>query len=260
MRAAVSGAALVLVVLAACRGTLSPLSNKLKVGQESYVVFAADGEEGRGDIFASPPVSGPAFQVTFTRLDERAPALSPDGSMLAFLRSREATDTIGVSLVILNLINGAERRVDAPVGTDALRWSADGGAVVARSGSRLFRTAAPPQPLAFEPVSDTDRPGTDSLFRVLLGAPPVGEARACGNGSGVCAWLVSGDTLALSQGGTEPMTWGSDSVGYFEGGKLIVRPLGGGRTRSIRWSTTILHPREPSWFPGTTMQRDSALH
>jgi hypothetical protein len=254
-----AGAAACLVLLAGCRGTLSPLSNKLKIGEESYVVFVADGEEGRGDLFAAPPVSGTAFQVTFTRLDERVPALSPDGATVTFLRSREARDSTGVSLVFLNLINGAERRVAAPPGVEALRWSADGNTVLARSGNRFFRTAAPPQPLVIEPVPDAARPGADSLFRVLLGMPPLGEARPCSNGAGVCAWLASGDTLRLSVSGSAPVAWGNDSVGYFEDGALVVRPLAGGRTRAIRWSNSMGHPREPTWFPGTRVQRDSAM-
>ncbi len=258
MRFGLAGTAACLLLLAGCRGTLSPLSNKLKVGQESYLVFVADGEEGRGDLFAAPPASGNTFQVTFTRLDERAPALSPDGTTVTFLRSREATDTAGVSLVFLNLINGAERRVAAPPGVDALRWSPDGNSVLARSGAGLFRTTAPPQPLVVEPVPDSERPGADSLFRVLLGEPPLGEARPCANGAGVCAWLASGDTLQLSAAGSQPLAWGSDSVGYFEDGALVVRPLAGGRTRSIRWGA-VAHPRQPSWFPGTLVQRDSAM-
>lgn len=259
VRFGIAGAAVWLVLLAGCRGTLSPLSNKLKIGEESYVVFVADGEEGRGDLFAAPPTSGKAFQVTFTRLDERAPALSPDGATVTFLRSPEATDTTGVSLVFLNLINGAERRVAAPPGVKELRWSADGSTVLARSGTGFFRTPAPPQPPAIVPVTDTARPGADSLFRVLLGMPPLGEARPCANGAGVCAWLASGDTLQLSVSGSEPVAWGSDSVGYFEDRALVVRPLAGGRTRAIRWSDNIAHPREPTWFPGTRVQRDSAM-
>lgn len=257
MRVAVAGAALCLMGLAGCRGTLSPLSNKLKVGEEAYIVFVADGEDGLGDLFAAAPVSGSTFQVTFTRLDERAPALAPDGATVAFLRSRGTADP-GVSLVFLNLINGAERHIAAPAGAEALRWSADGSALLARSGARLYRTAAPPQPLAIEPVPDSDRPRLDSLFRVLLGAPPLGEARSCANGAGVCAWLTSGDTLLLSAGGSEPLAWGSDSVGYLEDGALVVRPLAGGRTRSIRWSS-VAHFRQPSWFAGTRVQRDSAM-
>src|SRR6267142_409397 len=53
-------------LLAACRGTLSPLSNRLKIGEESYIVFSADGEDGLSDLFASPPSGSPTFQITFT--------------------------------------------------------------------------------------------------------------------------------------------------------------------------------------------------
>lgn len=258
MRRAASVIAVSLALVAGCRGTLSPLSNRLKVGEESYVVFVADGEDGRGDLFASTPAGGKAFQVTFTRLDERAPALAPDGITLAFLRRRGTRDTAGVSLVFLNLINGAERRVAAPPASDALRWSSAGDALVLRSGSRLYRTPAPPRPLALEPVAEADRSGADSLFRTLLGAPPVGEARPCAGGSGVCAWLASGDTLVLSSSGMDPLAWGSDSVGYLEDGGLIVRPLAGGRTRTIRWEN-VTHPREPARFAGNKPPADSAM-
>ncbi len=255
-----AAAALVLILLTGCRGTLSPLSNRLKVAEESYLIFVADGEEGRGDLFASPPASGTALQVTFTRLDERAPALSPDGATLAFLRSRTATDTAGVWLVFLNLLNGAERRVPAPAGSSALRWSIDGSALLVHSSAGLFRTPAPPQPPLVAPLPDGDRPGADSLFRVLLGDPPAGEARPCADGRGVCAWLATGDTLPLSASGVEPLAWSGDSVGYFEGSDLVVRPLGGGRTRTIRWASGVEHPRQPTRFAGTRARRDSALH
>jgi hypothetical protein len=56
------------------------------VGSESYVVFEAAGEDGQGDLYASPAAGGPSFPVTFSRAHETAPALSPDGTMLAYLR------------------------------------------------------------------------------------------------------------------------------------------------------------------------------
>ncbi|TFG50583.1 MAG: hypothetical protein E4H38_03320, partial [Gemmatimonadales bacterium] len=117
-----------LVLLAACRGTLSPLSNKVEIGQESYIVFAADGEDGVGDLFASSPGGGTAWQITFGRVDERLPALSPDGVMLAFDRGRLPGDTTTRSVVVMNLLNGAERQVVAPgvLRPSAIAWSADG--------------------------------------------------------------------------------------------------------------------------------------
>ncbi|MFN8654104.1 MAG: hypothetical protein U0133_19560 [Gemmatimonadales bacterium] len=248
-----------LALAGGCRGTLSPLSNKLKVGEESYVVLAADGEGGKGDLFAAAPASGTPFQVTFTRVDERAPALSHDGALLAFLRSATPTDTAGASIVILNLINGAERRVPAPAGVEALRWTPDGAALLARTPAGMLRTPAPPAALAFAPVPEAERAAADSLFRVLLGDPPAGEAKPCADGTGVCAWLASGDTVRLSATGSDPLGWSGDSVGYFEDGTLTIRPLVGGKTRVIRWDR-LSHPRQPTWFAGTRIARDSALH
>jgi hypothetical protein len=111
---------LLLVTLASCRGTLSPLSNKLEIGDESYFVFVADGEEGLGDLFAAAPVGGEAYQFTFTRLDERAPVLSPDGVVVAYLRSRRPGESAAADVVMMNLVNGVERSVEAPSGISAL--------------------------------------------------------------------------------------------------------------------------------------------
>lgn len=248
-----------LVLAAGCRGTLSPLSNKLKVGEESYVVLVADGEDGKGDLFASAPASGTPFQVTFTRVDERAPTLSRDGALLAFLRSTAPTTDAGASIVILNLVNGAERRIEAPAGVDALRWAPDGSALFARTATGLLRTPAPPAALAFAPLPKAERAAADSLFQAILGDPPAGEAKPCVDGTGICAWLASGDTVRLSATGSDPLAWGADSVGYFEDAALTIRPLVGGKTRVIRWER-LGHPRQPTWFAGTRSARDSSLH
>jgi hypothetical protein len=250
------GATLLLAL--GCRGTLSPLSNKLKVGEESYLVMVADGEEGKGDLFAAAPVSGTTYQVTFTRLDERAPALSQDGALLAFLRSLSPGDSAGASLVILNLLNGAERRLAAPPGIEALRWAPNGAFLYARGPAGLFRTPAPPAPLALSAVPEAERGTGDSLFRILLGAPPMGEARPCATGAGICASLETGDSLVLSAGASEALAWGGDSVAYLEEDGLVVRPLGGGRTRVIRWEK-LRHPRELTRFAGVRVARDTAL-
>jgi WD40-like Beta Propeller Repeat len=238
-----------LLLLAGCRGSLSPLSNRLKIGEEPYVVFTADGEDGRGDLFASPPEGGKAFQVTFTRVDERAPALSPDGSILAFLRGRSVADS-NSSLVLLNLLNGAERQTPAPAGTTAIAWSGDGTTLLVETGAGLQRSGVPPRPLALEPVPATDRSRADSLFRVVLGDPPVGVAGPCASGAGVCARLANGDSLRLSASGSGATRWSSDSLAYREDGGFVIRPLAGGRTRIIRWKDEIRNPRELTRFPG----------
>ena len=243
-------AVLALLVSAGCRGTLSPLSNRLKVGEEPYIVFVADGEDGRGDLFASPPDGGKAFQITFTRVDERAPALSPDGSMLAFLRAPRPGDPSGTWVVLLNLLSGSERWVDAPAGARSLAWSSDGSMLLVRTGAGIERTPVPPRSLALEEVPASGRVQADSAFRVLLGNPPVGEVTPCSDGTGICARLANGDSLTLSSQGTAPIRWGTDSVAYLEGSSYVVRPLGGGRTRTVKWSSILGHPRELTYFGG----------
>lgn len=247
-------AAIALLLLAGCRGSLSPLSNRLKIGEEPYIVFVADGEDGKGDLFASPPEGGKAFQVTFTRVDERAPALSPDGSILAFLRSRSAGDSSS-SLVLLNLLNGAERRTEAPGATTALAWSGDGRTLLVETRTGVLQSGSPPQPLALEPVPAAEQPSADSLFRVILGDPPMGVAGPCPSGAGVCARLANGDSLRLSASGSSATRWSSDSVAYLEDGSFVIRPLAGGRTRTVRWKDDIRNPRGLTFFPGVSRER-----
>jgi len=248
-------AAVVLLLLAGCRGSLSPLSNRVKVGEESYIVFTADGEDGKGDLFASPPDGGKAFQITFTRVDERTPALSPDGSSLAFVRSIAPGDTNGATVVLMNLLSGAERRVPAPAGVRLLAWSSDGTALLMQAASGILRTAAPPQPMLLEPVPPPEQPRADSLFRVMLGDPVVGEVTFCPSGTGVCARLANGDSLTLSVSGSAPVRWGADSIAYQEQGSYIVRPLAGGRTRMVRWTSAVANPRGLTYFGGRNRSR-----
>lgn len=229
---------------AACRGTMSPLSNKIDVGQEPYFVFVADGEEGVGDLWASEPEGGTPYQVTFTRVDERLPALSPDGTLLAFIRTRAPGDTAAGSLVVMNLLNGAERRVDlAGNQIDGLAWSVDGAVVYARRGEAILAWPAPPASGELAPVAPGDAARADSTFRVLLGEPPLGEAVSCPGGSGVCAAMAGGELVPLSATASSPTRWPGDSVAYLEGGAWTVRPLGGGSTRTIRWSRPVANPR-----------------
>ncbi len=244
--------AVALVATAACRGTLSPLSNKLDVGEEPYLTFAADGEAGAGDLFASALVGGVPYQVTFTRLDERLPALSPDGVMLAFVRARAVGDTIAADLVVMNLLNGAERRRPLTLagGADALAWSRDGGTIYARRGDAIYTLPAPPAQGDLAPVSPAAALSADSAFRVLLGQPPVGEAMPCPEGTGVCARLGAAPPVVLSAEAAFPIRWLGDSVTYLERGEWTVRPLAGGATRILRWSRPVANPRSVSVFGG----------
>lgn len=238
------GGSLLLLLFIGCRGTLSPLSNRIDIGQESYFVFVADGEDGMGDLFAAPPTGGQAYQVTYTRLDERNPALSPDGVVVAFLR-RTHGDSGVAEPVFMNLANGAERIVQDAGEVSALAWAANGKRLYLRVPSGIMAVDAPPALSGISKVEAAEYPAADSAFRVLLGDPPVGEAMDCEQG--ICATVASGTTV-LATDGRSPARWGSDSLIYSVGNDLVIRPLGGGATRLVRFTGDLRNPREVSYF------------
>ena len=233
------------VFLASCTGSLSPLSHKLKIGQEPYVVFTAEGEGGTGDLFASPVGGGLVYQVTFTRLNEHLPRLNPDGSMLAFVRGDSAAGAVWV----MNLINGAERRVTEPGGAEpeGLAWSPDSRTVYVKVATGVLAAAAPPASPLVTALEGRARGAGDSALAVLVGDPVAGEVIRCETGGGLCIRL-GGESQPLDSAGTEPLRWGGDSVAYRVGDQFVVRPLGGGMTRALRWSKGLEHPRELTYF------------
>jgi len=243
-------ALLTLITVFACRGSLSPLSNRLEIGQEPYLVFVADGEGGVGDLFASKPAGGAVYQITYTRVDERLPALSPDGTMLAFLRARAPGSVTQQVLVVMNLLNGAEQRVDleAPF-PEVIAWSRDGGKLYLRAGDSLLGTPAPPAPLALGLVPDAERPTADSLLSVLLGDPPLAEAVPC-DSTGVCARFGDGTRQVIAAAATDPTRWMGDSILYRETGEWVIRPLAGGRPRVLRATRDLGHWRSLTVFGG----------
>ncbi len=244
--------ALGLLLLVGCRGSLSPLSNKIEVGKEPYMVFTADGEGGVGDLFASPLLGETQFQITFTRVDERLPALSPDGSMVIFVRSRLPGDTGEVSIVAMNLLNGAERRMPLPAGfaAEATAWSADGQRLYVRGTTGVFAAAAPPAQGLFAPVDTAERATADSALAVLLGEPPLAEVAPCMSGTGVCARLGNDSLVTVAADGSSPARWPGDSIAYLEQDGWTVRPLAGGKTRVIHWLHGPNRIRELTTFRG----------
>lgn len=244
--------ALGLLLLIACRGSLSPLSNRIEVGKDPYLVFTADGEGGLGDLFASPLLGEAQFQITFTRVDERLPALSPDGSMLIFIRSRRPGETGEVALVAMNLLNGAERRMALPADLhpDATAWSADGRRLYVRDGTRIVTAPAPPERGTFAPITAADRAAADSALAVLLGEPPRAMAVPCAAGAGVCARLADGSLATVTAEGSSPARWPGDSIAYLERDGWTVRPLAGGKPRALRWVRGPSRVRELTTFRG----------
>lgn len=234
-----------------CRVSLSPLANRISVGEESYAVFTADGEGGVGDLYAIRPGGGTVARITWTRLDERAPALDPSGVALAFIRTqpgRPASATVWV----MNLLNGAERRMPAPIGAPPaarLGWTADGSALVVRNASgESYLLPAPPAEPDPRPVDAESRPAADSALLVVLGTPAFAVAAPCATGIGLCVMGSSGKESPLAADGRDPFRWGADSVGYFVGETFVVRPLGAGSPREVQVTGGPVHPRELVYF------------
>ena len=241
-----------LFTLVGCRVSLSPVKNRLGVGVESYVVFDAEGENGEGDLYAGSASGGKAFRVTFTRVHESSPALSPDGLMLAFIRGPHSADSAGHRVWVMNLLNGSEREV--PELADGsfprrLGWSLDGQLLFIATSRGDFQVPAPPSDPRPLVVAQSFRAKADTMLAVPLGSPIVGIAQSCDGG--ICALTPAGSQV-LSSSGRAPFRWGADSVGYFSGDGIEVRPLGGGTTRQVRWSGAPANPGTATQFPGST--------
>lgn len=253
MRAGRFGLAALLLLAGGCKLSVSPLINKLKIGEEAYLVFEGKGEGEAGDLYAVAAAGGPVYPFTFSKVHETAPALSPDGAVVAFIRGRTPDDSSSYRVWFMNLLNGAERSAPAfPPGVVPTRlgWSADGRLLYVATGAGPYETAAPPGRAQLFRVPSARRGAADSALAVLLGSPAFARAAACPGGTGVCAWRDSspGDTLSLQA--RDPARWGADSVGYFVGDQLEIRPLGGGHSREPSWTGEPDSVRFPTYFPG----------
>ena len=237
-----------------CRLSMSPLQNRLDVGRESYAIFAADGEGGQGDLFAVAGAGGSIFPVTYTRLHESGPALSPDGTMLAFLRSRTAGDSADTRVVVMNLLNGAERvlftsrpgRIPLKVG-----WYAAAPVLFIGTSGGVLEATLPPADLVVYPTAN--HTVATAALRVLLGSPAFAEVVPCDEQPGLCvAPLVGGGEESLGPDVSAAVPWGPDSLAYLSGGQLLVRPLAAGRSRVVNWVDPPDDPRQLTGFlPGS---------
>lgn len=232
-----------LLALGGCRVSLSPLQNRIALGQESFLVLAATGEGRAGDLYALKPAGGEVWPVTYTLVDERLPAIAPNGVGLAFVRRAGGRDDV----VVMDLSTGAERR--------ALRLAADSVTGLAWRGQEELwirttggawraRRAGEPTPL------DVPAAERDSAFLALLGEPAFAAAGPCDTAPGVCVRTADGAESPLAPAGRDAARWGADSVAYFLGDRLVVRPLGPGREREVRWHPAPVTPRAVSYFPG----------
>jgi len=244
-------------LLGACRG-ISPLSNRLSPGEEPFVVVVGEGSDGETDLFAASAGGGDVTRLTFTRDSESSPALHPSGGAVAFLRRAAAADG-PAWLVVLNLVNAAEREVEVPADVgraERVAWSRDGASVYLRGTLGVATTPAPPARLALAliPAGDPRRETADSSLGIMLGDPPMAQVVPCpadSLASPFCAVGADGTVQPLGDFVRDPFRWGADSLGYFDGERLMVRSLGGGRPRHVPWTGAPGHAREATYAAGS---------
>ncbi|HEU4763378.1 MAG TPA: hypothetical protein VFS28_01910 [Gemmatimonadales bacterium] len=238
----------------ACTQHFTPLQNRVAVGKEPYVVFAADGAGGQGDLFAASTSGGSAYQFTYSLADESRPALDPSGVMVAFVRTPNDTDHASRRVWVMNMLNGHEREIDtlaAGAIPERLAWSADGRTIFIAATTGLWAVPAPPADSAPRRLAGPDSAAADSALAVMVGAPPFARIAACHPGADdVCAFSGTGAPSLVDAPAREPFRWGADSLGYFVGERIVVRPVGPGRTRELQIERVPDRPRDASRFAG----------
>lgn len=239
-------------MLAGCSG-LPPLRHKFEVGRDAYVILVADAPDGRGDLWAMSPDGSDIVQITFSLPAEWSPRLSPSGDVIAFLRSREQGDTARTRIWLMNLLNGSEREVSLPDSAGAptaLAWSEGGRALIVRTTRTIFRVNAPPYPPAPAEPSGADRAAAQQALEVMVGSPAFARVAACEGTNALCVYPDSGPPAPIADGATDPVRWGNDSLAYQLNGELVVRPVGPGRERLVRWRQSLVNPRDLTVFTG----------
>jgi hypothetical protein len=250
-------ASLGLLALVACSG-LPPLRHKFEVGRDPYVILVADAPDGRGDLWAMSTDGSDIVQITFSLPAEWSPRLSPSGDVIAFLRSRETSDTARTRIWLLNLLNGSERELSLPDSSGAplaLAWAEGGRAIVVRTTRTTFRFSAPPYPPAPAEVAPADLATADQALSVTVGAPVFARVAPCEGTTALCVYPDSGSPSTLAAGASNPVRWGDDSLGYELDGQLVVRPVGPGRERAVRWRKSLVNPRDLTVFTGRREER-----
>jgi hypothetical protein len=239
--------------LVACDPTLPPLRGQLEVGRDPYAVFVG-GDGPNSDLYAVRPDGGPPVRITFTNVAELAPALSPDGGGLAFLRGASLGDSTPGSIWVMNLLSGSERELLLPKGSGrpiGVGWEPGGKALIASTSKGLYRFNAPPSHPDARPVLPPERAGAESSLAVLLGDPVFTRAVPCENAADLCVTGDSGGPALLAHDARDPVRWGGDSVAFFVGDEVEIRPLGPGRPRRLVWANAPKRPREMTFFEGT---------
>lgn len=223
------------MALAGCGRSLPPLRGQMEVGRDGYAVFVAGNSPAGGDLYAVRMEGGEAVPITFTNVGEMRPRLSPDGTSIVFLRGGSLTDSMPTAVWVMNLNTGAEDELTLPRGaglpTEAA-WSQGGRVIVVAAGRSLYCFDAPPASADGHLVEGAMRATAESSLAVLLGDPAFTRVVPC-EGSSLCTVSDSGAKDLLARDARDALPWGTDSVAYFSGGAVEIRPLGGGKSRRL---------------------------
>jgi WD40 repeat protein len=231
---------------------LPPLRGHIEVGREAYAVFVAGSGAAGGDLYAVRSEGGAALPITFTNVGEMRPRLSPDGTSIVFLRGRSLTDSTPATIWVMNLLNGAERELALPKGAGLpadVAWSDAGRSIVVAAAGTLYRFDAPPAASDPRRVSARERAAAESSLAVLLGEPVFAKVVPCAERGALCIQPDSGAPGPLARGARDPLRWGPDSVAYFVGDEVEIRPLGSGRSRRLALEAPA-RPRQMTAFTG----------
>ena len=255
-----NGSRLLMAGLLASGCGVTPLTNRIKVGEEPFVIAVGEGPDGQTDLFSAPAGGGTFSRLTFSPPEERFPAIAPAGDKVAFLRAARGRSGPPWALVILDLLTNDEQT--APLPADAgeperLGWSRDGSRVVVSAGG-YFAVSVGDNGRTLAGVPGDSTALADSLSRPLLGEPVRGLVRDCANG-GLCILAVTGEVTPLDGGARDAARWGADSVGYFLEGAFLVRPLAGGNSRRPVWTGSPAGLRQLTHHPGPQVTTSSGV-
>ncbi|MEO5799938.1 MAG: hypothetical protein ABIZ70_07850 [Gemmatimonadales bacterium] len=236
-----------LLTAAACN--LSPLRNRIKVGEEPIVVFVGEGVDGNTDLFVVPASGGTIVQLTFTPLHESMPRINARGDAVAFVRTRDTVKSAPTEVILMNLLNGAERQLPVPDSAGPITliaWGGNGNTLYVRSARGSWLLSTPPEPPRATAATGAEVARADSFFQLWVGTPPFAYLTRCAEG-GICAQGPNVKATSLTTEGHDPLLWGVDSVAWFEGDGMVIRGIGPGSVRRMLWKHPPGHPRDGSY-------------
>ncbi len=226
---------LAVMLLASAGCSLSPLQNRIHPGEEPFVVVVGTGADQKVDLFATLPGGGEVHRLTFTAMVESSPRLSGRGDVVAFLRHGTGSGRAQGEVVVMNLLNGAERHLDVPDSAGTLRsigWSDDERHLFLTTDNGHWMVDAPPVAPNARRIPPALTATADSALNIWLGTPRFARVEPCATG-GICIAGPSGEPRELSGTGQDAARWGSDSVAWLEGDQIVIRPLGPGPMRRL---------------------------